>query len=95
VEVRLSPQGDRLLWYFQIYHVPPFVQIARRLRIPYLDITQSVEVWVSQLDGSRPRRVGALNPSSHDHLARPVEWTPDGHHIGFVYDGVLWTKPVE
>jgi hypothetical protein len=96
MRVRLSPQGDRLLWCFQVYHVPPLAGLGRLLHVrPLFEATGSLDVWVSQVDGSRPRHIGALNIGSAGYLAEPVEWTPDGRCISFDYDSVLWTKPVD
>lgn len=92
-----SPGGDRIAWQLgspydhtsrgvSEYMSPP----SKRLPLGY---------WISRADGSGLRPLGHLRPDprgavwQYEHLGG-LRWTPDGRHLSFVYNGVLYTVSV-
>jgi hypothetical protein len=74
----LSPRADRLAWKCETSEHDG----------------SGYSVWVSDLDGGRPRDIGNL-PSDDGGLDfYSLQWTPDERHLSVLYRNDLWSIPV-
>jgi hypothetical protein len=93
-EAVISPKGDRIAWRLKYFTKPPTGKEADEAR---------VEIWVSGIDGSEMRLLGAQtvknDDSTYDYCdsAIPcrVQWVPGGKSLSFVYKNALYVLPVQ
>lgn len=91
-DVRVSEQGDRLVWQlaFQEEKRPnAWRQWLRRLTGMGNHARQGI--WVSRLDGTGFREIGHV----HDSDLTLRQWLPGGHKVAFVRGQQLYTVPVD
>jgi hypothetical protein len=95
-EIAFSPTGDRLLWNLEF--APSFSDADLPDRLSKAQLKQfHHEIWLSNLDGSRMRRLESLivdTSNEPDFLGRRgvmgLQWAPDGKHISYIYDRTLY-----
>ena len=97
-DVRVSPQGDRVAWIVERQYASPVFKMLQRL-FPALkkDEHESLEIYVSHLDGSHLREIGRVDRKSSPiwRLIEEMRWLPGGKCLSFIVNETLWTVPVE
>ena len=82
-ECLLSPQGDRIAIIFCCD-----VQTQQK--------PQTYELWICRKDGNKMREVGRWRQDADRWFgAEAWHWLPDGRHLSFVYNQILWTIPAK
>jgi hypothetical protein len=89
-----QPPGTRLAWKTSTYNLSAGYRVGEWIghlkdnRGPkYLNA-----IWVTDLDGSHPRRLSAeLMSSSEEPAFRFVHWMPDGQHVSFILNDALYS----
>jgi hypothetical protein len=76
-DMTVSPDGKRILWYFQVNDDNWKQKKMKPLSYHY---------WVSNLDGSSAREIGQCTEA----WPTQIVWRPDGKGISFVYQQSLW-----
>ncbi len=93
-DIALSPDGDRLAWHTSTHNLSAGYRVGEWLghlkdrREPkYLNA-----IWTSDLDGGRPRRLASELLSTREEADfRFVHWTPDDHHVSFMFKDALYS----
>ncbi len=87
----VSPRADLLAWWVTAPRGMPRLRLKNAF--PFVNVTRPMRdsLWVSRADGSRLHEIGSLE--SGQDLFSPV-WLPDGGHLSFLSDGVLWKVAV-
>ena len=87
----LSPRGERMAW--NIFYTRKLFQFSRARKFPFYRRRQSVQqsLWISQVDGTRMRKLGDFEPSS----IVEVSWTPEGEHLEFLWQNAIYLVPVK
>jgi hypothetical protein len=91
-ELVLSRQGDRLAWKFYFDRRATTALSARAI--------STVEIWVSDIDGSGMRCVGAqpVNRATDKiyewDFPFGLRWTPDGKQLSYLYQDALYLTEV-
>jgi len=92
-QVVFSPHADHVAWVFHQQYLSPLLIQLKRLGLPVK--TKPIEetmVYVSRNDGTEMRQIG-IAPSPEHASDVYVTWLPDGTHLSFVYNEVLFTIP--
>lgn len=101
-DITLSRDGDHIAWMYRVVWEPPYRRFLARW-LPFCKSTPDItdELWVSRLDGSQMRRIGAID-QGHDVNILPVytgpeqlRWSPDGRRISFVYNKGVYVIEVK
>ena len=95
--VHISPSGDRLLWRIESREYRFFDRCIHFI-IPIFKMKEIFTVsWrVSKLDGSGVREISChVVPSAGYEKDAIPEWTPDGKHVSFIYNDVLYRITAE
>ncbi len=91
-QVSLAPQGDRLAWvYFSNRPSSIGSWVSLWTKHSYVGGRETLDLWVSRLDGSPPRYVGEVNGQQ---LSFGAWWTPDGKSLSLTVDGASYAVPV-
>ncbi len=97
----LSPQGDKLAWFVIKTHPPSGSWLWQRLQtwfgIGAHGQNGEMGIWVSDLQGKHWSEVGHLDPQQQNTWPNewPMAWLPDGKRLSFLYQGALWTVPID
>jgi len=97
-DVKVSPQGDLVVWLVQKRKTSPvFKRLQRFFPALEKDEHECLALYVSQLDGSRMREIGQVDskPTSAGNLINEMRWLPGGKRLSFIANDTLWTVPVE
>jgi hypothetical protein len=91
-EIVLSAQGNRLAWRLHFLRTSPSENGSKP--------TATVELWVSNLDGSDMRQVGYVdvepnNQRWNEDFPVQVLWLPSGERLSFLYKKAVYTVPIE
>ena len=94
-QIRLSPKGDRLAWIYASSR-PSGIRswISFWTKHIYAGGNETLDLWVSSLDKSAPRYVGAISGRQVS-PAPEVAWTPDGRSLNLKVDGSAYAVPVD
>lgn len=98
LQVKASPQGDRLAWVVQFQSVSPFLKKIRRFIPAWKEEKRlSLALYVSDLDGNHLQEIGRVdrNPKPESEVIEELHWLPGGKRLSFIMDDNLWTVPVE
>jgi hypothetical protein len=80
----LSPDGKRIAWYMT------------KKEKPEAPMRGDTEVWISQTDATQMRMLGVMPRSGglmpYDAAPR---WMPDSKHLSMIYQGALYSVPVD
>jgi hypothetical protein len=92
-ELVLSRQGDRLAWKFYFDRVASDAANTKPI--------STIELWVSKLNGSEMRRIGAQQVKRANNSIYEKDfpyglcWTPDGKQLSFLYQQALYLISVD
>ena len=93
--VLLSPQGDRLLWINVTVESSAMASwLSSWTGHLFNSVTMSLDIWLCPLDGSRPHHVGTWHGQKTSYQSS-VHWNPDGKHISFTIEDILYSVPVD
>jgi len=91
--VSLSPQGDRLAWvYFSNQPSGITAWFTYWTKHSYAGGKETLDIWVSRLDGSAPHYVGNLNGQS---LSFGACWAADGKSLNLTVGDKSYAAPVD
>ncbi len=91
VEIEGSPDGKRIAYLVQENRTSSIPQwIARLLPLFARTDKKVFSVWISNVDGSKLRRIGYENVES----AGALQWTPDGKKFSLFLDNTFYVVPV-
>jgi dipeptidyl aminopeptidase/acylaminoacyl peptidase len=65
-----------------------------RARVPHDSVSGDYDLFVADRDGSNARRIFPQD-GQPGLRAQELAWSPDGHHIAFIYQGNLWIVDAE
>lgn len=95
--MRISPNGDRIVWVLDQRYIPSFRLFLKRW-FPRLEAKEEAyqSLWVSRTDGCAMRELGrvSVKPEVVSSLEE-VNWLPGGKRLAFVYENHLFTVTTE
>ena len=93
---RISPSGDRLLWYrYNHWELPLWSWLRRRFPNLPERRRERQEIWVSDLDGSRMRQIAYYHSVVNGPETGWSRWSPDGKALTLIYGDTLRRVPVD
>ena len=93
--ILLSPQGDRLIWSSSSIRPSTIVGwLSSWTRHSFTRGTISLDVWVCRMDGTPPQHLGTWSGQQVS-FPSAVRWNPDGKHLSFTMQGILYSVPVD
>jgi hypothetical protein len=97
LDVKVSPQGDRVVWLVQRQNTSPAFKLLQRLFPAWKgDDHESLAIYASKLDGSQMQEIGRVDSkATTDRLIEEMRWLPGGKRLSFIVNDTLWTVPVE
>jgi len=89
-ELALSRQGDRLAWLCFTGPTASLPILTPSIQSGHGNSRSTEELWLSNLDGSAMRRVGAIEIAPDrlpyaDAYPMLAQWCPDGKRVSFIY----------
>jgi len=95
--IRVSPQGDRLLWVVSIDTTTGLDRLLHKGFPKLFTAERHIASYrISRLDGSGLREIVRLEiPNWYLMGAPALKWMPDGKHLSVAYKGVLYIIPVD
>jgi hypothetical protein len=92
-----SPSGERIAWSCFEPTAPSRTAWLHRL-FPWVPASPQarLSLWITRLDGSQAREIGHINVTPEEQSPGLLpRWLPDGRHLSFVYNDVLYTLPAD
>jgi hypothetical protein len=91
----ISPRGDQLLWHGMRLRPNSLEAFIHKCVPAYRIRPVRQDIWyTTRMDGSGREEVGVYNHSLAMTASLQLQFTPDGSHLSFIYQGGLYVLPV-